>query len=359
MKAVIGTRKGLLQYEKINGKWKSTAHDFLGIPVTMFLQDERNGIWWAGLSHGHWGQKLHMSEDKGKTWKEVETPKYPEGYEIKEGKAAKLNLMWAMAAAGADKPNTLHIGTEPGGFFTSNDYGKSWQLCESLWQDPDREKHWFGGGFDNAAIHSIEVNPNNSNHIYIGISCGGVYESLDGGQNWKAQNNGLVSDFLPNQTAEVGHDPHLLKMCLSKPEVLWQQAHCGIWVSKDGAQSWQDVRGKDKNADFGFNITIDHNNPNRAWVAPGISDEIRVAVDGALCISRTEDGGQTWQAFRNGLPQKNCSDIVYRHAMDRLDNTLVFGTTTGNIFFSNDDGETWEALSHYSPMVHTVNLLSD
>jgi len=322
-------------------------------------EDERNGNWWMGLSHGHWGQKLHFSKDKGANWIEVATPKYPEGSEIKPDKPAKLNLMWAMQGGGNDKADTLFVGTEPGGLFRSNDYGESWNLCESLWNDPDRQEHWFGGGFDNPAIHSIEVDPRNSDHLYIGISCGGVYESIDGGNHWTVRNSGLVSNFLPDQTARVGHDPHLLKLSPSNPEVLWQQAHCGIWRSSDAARSWNEVTGDNDYANFGFTICIDPKDENRAWVIPAISDEIRVAVEDSLCVSRTDDGGETWTDYRNGLPQETTTDIVYRHAMDRMNETVVFGTTTGNVFYSIDDGENWQVLNNYLPMVNVVKLLEE
>ncbi len=355
MKLILGTRKGLIIYNKSGNSWVYETDHFQAIPVSMFFVDQVTGAWWAGLSHGHWGEKLHRSMDQGKSWEEVAAPEYPEGSEIKEGKPAKLNLMWAMQRAG----EKLFIGTEPGGLFESRDDGKSWTLCTDLWNDPNRQSKWFGGGYDNPAIHSIEVDPRDPNHLYIGISCAGVYESHDAGSTWKVKNKGMKSDFLPNPTAEVGHDPHLLKLVQGNPDILWQQNHGGVWVSKDGSENWIDVRSQDSSiADFGFTIAVDHENADRAWVVPGISDEVRVAVDLALCVSRTEDGGQTWKACRAGLPQQACYDIVYRHALDRLETNLVFGTTTGNVFYSEDDGDQWNLLSASLPMVNVVKLLA-
>ncbi len=355
MKLVLGTRKGLIIYDRNESGWQLVSDHFRAIPVTMFFSDELTGRWWAGLSHGHWGEKLHYSDDRGKTWMDGTAPVYPEGYEIKEAVPAKLNLMWCMQRAG----NKLLIGTEPGGLFESTDNGQSWQLCEHLWQNPDRPKHWFGGGFDNPAIHSIEVDPRNADHLYIGISCAGVYESHDAGVTWTVRNEGMKSDFLPNPTAEVGHDPHLLKLVQGHPDTLWQQNHGGVWLSRDASAHWQDVRSSDRIADFGFAIAVDHENADRAWVVPGVSDEKRIALDLALCVARTEDGGKSWTALRKGLPQQDCYDIVYRHALDRLDSTLVFGTTTGNVFASADDGDNWETISNVLPMIHVVKLLRD
>ncbi|MCB0598286.1 MAG: hypothetical protein KDD28_29700, partial [Phaeodactylibacter sp.] len=136
--------------------------------------------------------------------------------------------------------------------------------------------------------------------------------------------------------------------------VLWQQNHCGIFVSNDGGANWLDVSEPEGPARFGFAVAVAEDDPQQAWVAPAVSDEIRTAVGHALCICRTDDGGKTWKASRKGLPQEFCYDIVYRHALAAAGEDVVFGTTTGNVFFSRDRGDSWEVLSHYLPMVHAV-----
>ncbi len=355
MNLLIATRKGLAVYQQKNGNWQLRDIHFLGIPVSIAYADPRTGTWWACLDHGHWGVKLHRSDDHGKNWKELPAPKYPDGYEVKEGVPASTKYLWAMTHGGADHPERMWIGTEPGGLFVSNDGGRQFELVESLWKHPSRVESWFGGGRDYAGIHSIVVDPRDSDHLYIGISCAGVFESNDGGATWAVRNKGLRADYLPDPHAEVGHDPHLLMACAKDPDVLWQQNHCGIFNSFDGGQQWHDVTDQQGGpANFGFAIAVDHNNPNRAWVAPSVSDEIRVSVGNSLCICRTDDGGKTWQNFRNGLPQEACFDIVYRHALVANDDWLVFGTTCGNLFASNDFGESWNCVNNYLPMVYSI-----
>jgi len=178
---LLGTRKGLISYRNQQGKWTYDTVSFKGIPVSIAWVDERNGTWWACLDHGHWGCKLHFSSDEGRNWQEVDAPAYPEGEEAKEGKPAALRYMWAMAHGGLNHPNKLLIGTEPGGLFQSDDGGQTFELVRSLWDLPERKEFWFGGGRDFAGIHSIVVDPRDSNHIYIGISCAGVYETTNGG----------------------------------------------------------------------------------------------------------------------------------------------------------------------------------
>ena len=353
-KLILGTRKGLIHYQRNSSGWKIQDTSFLGIPVSLTHVDSRTGTWWACLDHGHWGQKLHRSLDQGKTWEEVASPKYSEGMEIKDGVAAAVKYLWAFAEGGSDKESVLYVGTEPGGLFESLDGGNSFKLVESLWNHPSRAEHWFGGGRDHPGIHSVVVDPRNSDHLYVGISCAGVFETRDRGNTWEVKNNGLRADYLPDPRAEVGHDPHLLVASPSQPDTLWQQNHCGIFRSSDGAMSWQEVTQEEGPARFGFTVAVAEDNPDQAWVVPAISDEVRVAVDNALCVCRTDDGGKSWKELRKGLPQTDCFDIVFRHAMDVTGETLAFGTTTGNLFLSNNQGESWDCLNSNLPMVYSV-----
>lgn len=356
---MLGTRKGLAVFEKgPQGNYLQTQMHFLGIPVSIAAVDERNGTWWALLDHGHWGCKVHKSTDEGKTWKELESPKYPEGEEIKDGVPASVKYLWAFAHGGKDRPEELFLGSEPGGLFQSKDQGTSFQLNRGLWDHPSRKEQWFGGGRDFPGIHSIIVDPRDSDHIFVGISCAGVFESRDGGTNWIPKNKGLKADFLPDANSEIGQDPHLLVASKNHPDYLWQQNHCGIFKSENGGELWEEVGQKagEGPANFGFAIAVDENKPEVAWVVPANSDQIRVAVDGALCVCRTDDGGKTWTDFRKGLPQENCFDIVFRHALDKSGETLAFGTTTGNLYLSDDYGESWKSLSNNMPMIYSVEF---
>ena len=357
-RALVGTRKGLLVLQKKGANWKIIDDFFTGIPVNMVYQDTQNGDWWAALDHGHWGSKLQVSSDEGKTWTEVEAPKYPEGAEVKDGVPAKLNYIWAFANSLSGADHKLYIGTEPGGLFHRNgSLEDGAHLVQSLWDHPSRKEQWFGGGRDNPGIHSILIDPRNNEHIYIGISCAGVFKSEDGGSTWTHRNKGLNATFLPDPEMEIGHDPHILKFCAAHPDVMWQQNHCGIFRTTNGGELWQEVSQEGGPAFFGFALAVHEENPERAWVAPAQSDEIRVAIDKKLCISRTDDGGKTWTDFRAGLPQEHCYDIVYRHALVSQGNDLLFGTTTGNLFSSTDEGESWDVVSNYLPMIYCIEFI--
>jgi len=353
---LLGTRKGFIAYHFKNGGWQVQNLSFEGTPVSIAYADPRTGTWWASLDHGHWGVKLHRSNDKGVTWEETTAPAYPEGEEIKDGLPATTRYIWAMAHGGKQFHSRLWIGTDPGGLFVSEDGGNNFQLIESLWNHPTRKEGWFGGGRDQPGIHSVVVDPRNENHIHVGISCAGVFETIDAGKTWEIRNKGLRAEFLPDPDTQTGHDPHILVAAPTNPDILWQQNHCGIFRSTDGARSWQDIGQPEGPANFGFAIAVAEDNPDQAWVAPATSDMTRTAIKGALCICRTDDGGKTWKDFRKGLPQENCFDIVYRHALVSTGDAVAFGTTTGNLFFSPDRGESCQVLNNYLPMIYSVQF---
>ncbi len=353
---LLGTHKGLLILERNGRSWRTAQHHFPGVAVSYACRDARSGTLWAALDTDHWGPKLQRSLDGGASWEEVTLPKYPAGAETSDGKPAALSYIWLVASGGLDQPGRVYLGTEPGGLFASDDGGATFELVQSLWDHPSRKTDWFGGGRSQPGIHSLLVDPRDSNHLYVGVSVAGVFESRDGGASWQARNRGLVAGWLPDPAAEVGHDPHLLATSPANPQVMMQQNHSGIFRSEDGGLSWGAVMEEKGPANFGFPIVMDALDPDTAWVFPAISDEQRMAIDGALCVCRTRDGGRTWQAQRKGLPQANCYDYALRHAADRRGSMLAFGTTSGNLFLSEDDGENWECLGMNYPLFYSVRF---
>lgn len=352
---LLGTRKGLFTLKVGSQGWEIAQQKFAGQPVAYATGDPRNGTLWACLDHGHWGQKLHRSTDGGESWTEVEAPKYPEGSEIREGVPATVRYLWYVAPGGSDQPNRIYVGTEPGGLFKSDDGGDSFTLVDSLWNHPSRPARWFGGGRDEAGIHSIFVDPRDSNRVLIGVSCAGVFETTDDGTNWTPRNRGLSATFLPDPNTDVGHDPHYVAFCPTNPDVMWQQNHCGIFRSTDGGGNWEDISEKEGPANFGFAIAA-HDDPETAWVVPADSDERRIAVNGGVMVCRTENGGKSWKSLTNGLPQHNSYDITFRHALDNNGDRLIFGTTTGNVYASEDGGDQWYCVGNNFPPVYSARF---
>lgn len=357
-KLLLGTRKGLIIMHKNGHDWSVESEHFEGVPVSHATRDPRNGTLWACLDHGHWGTKLHRSTDDGVTWEEIEAPKYPDGATLppEDKDPASTSYIWIVQPGGDDEPNRIYVGTEPAGLFISDDNGDTFQLVDTLWNQPSRN-NWFGGGRDHPGVCSIVVDPRDSRHVTIGISVGGVYETTDGCETWTVRNKGLYADYLPDPYAEFGHDPHFMIASPSNPDVLWQQNHCGVFRSTNRGEQWDNITQEGGPVYFGFAIAVDAEDENTAWVAPAVSAEYRVPVDRALCICRTEDGGKTWTALRNGLPQVNAYDIVFRHGMDIDEKTLAFGTTAGNVYVSDDRGDSWRCVAQNLAVVYSTRFI--
>lgn len=360
---LVATRKGLFAVGPDQGRaWAVRGSSFLGSNVSLALTDPRDGSRYAALNHGHFGVKLHRSDDAGATWQEVTTPAFPRdepatvNTHTGEPIAPSVSLLWALEAGGADQPGRIWCGTIPGGLFKSNDRGESWELVRSLWDHPGR-KEWFGGGADLPGIHSILVDPRDSRRVSVGVSCGGVWVSLDDGASWTLCAQGMRAAYMPPERAmDPGiQDPHRVVSCRARPETMWAQHHNGIFRTDDGGESWREITEVKPSA-FGFAVAVHPREPDTAWFVPGVSDEHRLPPDGRVVVTRTRDGGKSFQVLDRGLPREHAYDLTFRHALD-LDATgerLAFGTTTGSLWISLDQGDSWETVSQHLPPVYAV-----
>ncbi len=361
---LIASRKGLFTAERsTGGVWQITSHHFAGEPVSQVLADPRDGVWYAALRLGHFGLKMKKSVDRGVSWVDIPAPAFPKkpehGIWADDATPWTVDLVWSLAAGSAAQPGALWAGCMPAGMFRSNDRGASWQLCESFWLD-ERRKAWMGGGNDHPGLHSICVDSRDDRRATIAISCGGVWRTKDSGATWQLIGNGLNAPYTPPELASDPNvqDVHSLSVCAAQPDVLWVQHHAGVYRSADGGENFTRLTAP-MEGDFGFVIVADPVNPLRAWVAPALADTHRYAVDGAMCVARTDDGGKTWQLFRKGLPQTQAYHLVYRHGLALAPTsggarTLAMASTTGGAWVSEDAGESWTALDAALPPVAAV-----
>lgn len=364
--ALIGTRKGLVTLHLDDGVATPGAFEFLGAPVTNAIRDPRDGAMYASLDHGHFGVHLHRSDDGGESWPEIAAPEYPP---CPDG-VSELNPMtqqpvdrttrlgWVIEPGHVDEPGVMWMGTIPGGLFRSSDRGDTWDFVESLWNIPARSK-WFGGGYDDAGIHSISVDPRGPGRLVVGVSCGGAWRTDDGGATWSVAAQGMRANFLPPELEfdTDTQDPHRIVRCAAAPDALWTQHHCGIFRSLDNGDSWTEITDAGPST-FGFAVVVHPGDPETAWFVPAISDEVRVPVDGKFVVTRTRDGGETFDVLSDGLPQTDAYDLVYRHGLD-IDGTgerLLMGSTTGSLWWSSDAGDSWQTVSVNLPPIYSVRF---
>lgn len=387
---ILATRKGTLIADRHADGWRLRPIAHAGMSISYAARDPRDGTLWAAMDHAHWGPKLSRSRDGGQTWEHLHQLAYPAGARFIEQhlpspenewgaktplayKDAALLKVWVIAFGGPDQPGTIHVGTLPGGLFTSQDGGDTWELNLPLWNHESRggdlfagpathRNHWGGTPAAMAygefvpGIHSILVDPRDSAHMYVAVSCAGVLETRDGGRTWAGCNRGMLNDYLPDPAAEWGHDPHVIALCAANPDRIWQQNHTGVFTTEDGARNWKRVDQEQESVHFGFPIAADERDPNTAWAIPAKGDDQRMTIDGGLYVVRTSDGGATWQRQQQGLPTENAYDIVYRHALDASGDRVCFGSTTGNVYLSEDRGETWTCLGQNLPPIHSVRF---
>jgi hypothetical protein len=364
---LAATRKGLFAIEHRKRGWEIDRAALLGDPVTMILT-ANNGEILAAQDMGHFGVKFKRSKDGGATWDERPVPVYPvkpEGEEDVDPTRRTpvpwdLKSVWSFASGGPSRPNELWCGTIPGGLFRSRDNGDSWSLVDSLWNHPQR-KQWFGGGADFPGIHSILIDPRDPNVIRIGVSCAGLWVSRDDGATWQCEGKGMRAEYMPPEQAfdPSVQDPHLIVQCKSSPDHLWIQHHNGIFRSIDGGITCSEIKTA-KPSNFGFAVAVHPEDPDRAWFVPGVKDQMRYPVGGALVVTRTTDGGRTFDILREGLPQTHAYDLTYRHglAIDATGDRLAFGSTTGNLWLSENQGDRWQQVSHTLPPIYCVQFLN-
>jgi hypothetical protein len=361
---IVSTRKGLFTVERNGGSWGTANSEFLGDNVSIALVDPRDGTRYAALDHGHFGVKLHRARP-GEAWEECAAPVYPEKPEgISDldqwGKEIPWSTVriWALEPGGSDEPGLLWCGTLPGGLFRSTDGGTSWELVRTLWDHPQR-KEWFGGGADLPGIHSICVDPRDPKCVRLGVSCGGVWQTDDGGATWACRAEGMRAEYMPpeRQYDPNIQDPHRLVQCREVPDALWAQHHNGIFRTTDGSAKWHEITKAQPSA-FGFAVVVHPREPDTAWFVPAIKDERRIPVSGQLVVSRTRDGGESFEVLRNGLPQEHAYDLVYRHALDidESGDRLAFGTTTGGLWISEDQGDSWQPVARNLPPVYALRF---
>ena len=208
-------------------------------------------------------------------------------------------------------------------------------------------------------IHSICVDPRNSRRVWIAVSTGGIWFTEDTGESWTQRGEGMRAEYAPpEQTHDpIAQDVHCLAQCRAAPERMWVQHHNGIFVSSDEGRTFTEITGVEPST-FGFAVVVHPRDPDTAWFVPEIKDEKRIPREGKLVVTRTRDGGKSFEVLSKGLPQSHAYDVVYRHALalDETGERLAFGSTTGGLWVSEDQGDSWAYVTHTLPPVYAVRF---
>jgi serine/threonine protein kinase len=350
---LVGTTKGafILRSNAQRRRWDVGGPYFHGHNVYTLAYDDREGqhrIW--ASTQSYWGTLLRSSDDFGKSW--TNPQQAPIRFPADTG--VSLKNIWQIALGRPEEPNVLYCGVEPAALFESRDGGGTWSLVRGLFDHPHRPRWMPGNG--GLALHTVLLDPSDNQRMYVAISSGGVYRTSDGGLTWTAQNRGIRAVTMPDRYPEFGQCVHKIALHPSHPERLFLQNHWGLYRSDDYAENWVDI-ANGVPSDFGFAMLMHPRNPDCAYIVPVESDEFRCACDGRLRVYRTRNRGGSWEPLSRGLPQKRAYETVLRDAMtaDSLDPAgIYFGTRSGQLFGSRDEGRTWGRILEGLPSVVCV-----
>lgn len=359
---LVGTRKGafLLRGDASRRAWKIEGPHFLGNIVHHWVLDPRDGrTMLLAARTGHLGPTVFRSADFGKTWSEAEQPPaFPAAGP--SGRAVE-HVFW-LTPGHASEPGVWYAGTSPQGLFRSADGGATWASVEGFNANPSYSKWASGDGTpDGPTLHSILVDPRDARHLYIGMSSGGIFESRDAGRSWTPLNRGVAADFLPDPHPEYGQDPHCVVLHPLDPDRLYHQNHCGIYRLDRPGDTWKRIGDNMPRAvgDIGFPMVLHPRDPDTAWVFPmdGTTVWPRTSPGGKPAVYRTRDGGRVWKRLDKGLPRVQAWFTVKRQAF-AADSTspvgLYFGTTSGDVWASRDEGESWKPIAQHLPHIYSV-----
>ncbi|MEQ1773335.1 MAG: glycosyl hydrolase [Burkholderiales bacterium] len=365
---LVATRKGAWIYhgDAARKTWRVDGPHFLGHTISHLVLDPRDKrTLLAAAKTGHLGPTIFRSTDMGKTWKEsAQPPAFAKAPEGEKGRSVD-HTFW-LTPAHASEPNVWYAGTSPQGLFRSEDGGVTWSPFSTINDDP-QYREWMGtvqdGTPDGPKMHSIIVDPRDAKHLYFAMSGGGVHESLDGGTKWRVLINGMevVQGFGLDGKVPTCHDPHCLRMCPSNPDRIYQQNHCGIYRIDRPSDTWVRI-GKTmpkKVGDVGFPLVVHPRDDNTAWVFPMDGSGVwpRTSPDGKPAVYVTRNGGKTWQRQDAGMPKSQAWWTVKRQCMtgDTRDSVgLYFGTTSGELWASRDEGKKWTCIARHLPEIYAV-----
>jgi photosystem II stability/assembly factor-like uncharacterized protein len=345
---LVGTRKGLFVLDSEDRRdWRVRGPYCESWPIYRAVYDPDAGTIFAAAASEWHGAAVWRSNDLGETWEWSS-----EGLSYTDD-GLKLSKVSSLAVA----HGRVLVGAEAAGLFESRDGGISFSLLTTLdgqpgrgsWNDPNKQPPGHLG------LSAILPHPDDPSRLWVIVQGYGIFETTDGGDSWAPRNRGLRADW-PREDPEVGFCVHKLVLAPDR-ERMYQQNHVGMHRSDDGGKSWTEITDG-LPSEFGFPAAAHPHDRDTFYVIPVDPGHGRTMPDGQAAVWRTRDAGSTWQRLDDGLPQRNAYLGVLREGMTIDEGGLYFGTSTGQIFASADDGDSWSEIASYLPGIWSVEVAS-
>jgi photosystem II stability/assembly factor-like uncharacterized protein len=348
---LVGTRKGCFVLESDGDRrdWNVRGPYCEGWPIYHAVYDhDADAIYAAAASEWH-GATVWRSGDRGETWTQSS-----EGLGYGDD-GLKLSKVSSLSAA----HGRVLAGAEQAGIFESRDAGATWNLKTTTLDEHPASKDWNDPAKQppgHLGVSAIIPHPDGPEHFWAIVQGYSLFETTDDGATWTARNDGLRAEW-PREYDDIGFCVH--KVVLS-PDLdrMYQQNHCGMHRSDDGGHSWTEIT-EGLPSDFGFAAAAHPHDRDTFYVIPVDPGHARTMHDGKASVWRTRDAGSSWQRLYQGLPQEDAYLGVLREGMtnDALDSPgFYFGTSTGQVFASVDEGDSWSEIAGYLPAISSVEV---
>src|SRR5438270_4281066 len=229
VRVLVGTRKGafILSSDGKREKWDVSGPHFGGWEIYHMKGSPADPQrLYASQTSSWFGQVVQRSNDGGKTWDAVgntfEYAGVPGTHQWYDGTARpwEFKRVWHFEPSLND-PDTVYAGIEDAALFRSTDGGQNWEELAGLREHKTGSSWQPGAG--GMCLHTILLDPKNSERMFVAISAAGAFRSDDAGKSWHPINHGLKSEGIPDPDAEVGHCVHRIAMHPSRPNVLFMQ----------------------------------------------------------------------------------------------------------------------------------------
>ncbi len=322
---LVGTVAGIFRIRR-NGsnRWSVSERHLEGLHIHTLVLEPSSGLLFAGAHKG----SLHVSSDGGRLWQH------------RDNGLTKKDI-YCSSFTNRQGGVKLYVGTDPAHLFESDDLGESWTEIPSLRDVPSVDKWFFPAPPKFGHVKNVAINSRDPNVVYACIEQGGLLKTTDGGQSWRELHG-------------FDDDVHRILISPSNNDRLFLSTRMGILQSDDAGETWDPLPMASTNIGYPDALLVHPKRENVMFTAGAASRPpfwLQTHAADAR-IARSTDGGKNWEVMQNGLPEKIHGNVEAM-AMEVYNGSfaLYAGTTDGDVFFSDNEGNNWSKIVEGLPPI--------